>query len=146
MKRTDITDLFPDAPKEAIEKLMAINGNDVNAAKAELESLKTQLAQAQNSEALKKAQQQITQLTEELNGMKTAESLRLMREKVAVEKKVPATLLTGDTEDACAKQADSILAFAKAGTYPSVPDGGEIQKTGKTATRDSFADWAKENL
>ena len=43
MKRTDITDLFPDASKEAIDKLMGINGADINAAKAELEALRTEL-------------------------------------------------------------------------------------------------------
>ena len=69
-----------------------------------------------------------------------------MREKVAGEKKVPANLLTGDNEDACAKQADEILAFAKNGVYPAVPDKGEVTKPGQTSTRDAFADWAKENL
>ena len=31
MKRTDITELFPDAPKETIDKIMSLNGADVNA-------------------------------------------------------------------------------------------------------------------
>ena len=43
MKRTDITELFPEAPKEAIDKLLNINGADVNAAKSELDSLRQQL-------------------------------------------------------------------------------------------------------
>ena len=42
MKRTDITQLFPEAPKETIDKLMDLNGADVNAAKAEVENLKAQ--------------------------------------------------------------------------------------------------------
>ena len=152
MKRTDITDLFPDAPKETVDKILSLNGADVNAAKAEVDTLKQQLAEARSmqtanaGEELQKAQQQIDQLTKELNGMKTAETIRLTREKVAGEKKVPVHLLTGETEEACAKQADEILAFAKPGGYPQYRDGGETQKQSKLSTREQFADWAKENL
>ena len=150
MKRTDITELFPEAPKETIDKIMSLNGADVNAAKAEVETLKQQLAEAQKSaagnEELKKAQQQIDQLTQELTGMKAAETIRLTREKVAGEKKVPAHLLTGETEEACAKQADEILAFAQPSGYPQVRDGGEVPITPKRTTREKFAEWAKDSL
>ena len=148
MKRADITDLFPDAPKEAVDKLMKLNGDDVNAAKAELDGLRQQLADAgtKGSEELQKAQKQIEDLTKELAGMKAAEAVRITREKVANEKKIPAHLLTGETEEACAKQADAILAFAKPSGYPNLPDGGEVHGSKKLSTRDKFADWAKENL
>lgn len=150
MKRTDITELFPDASKEIVDKIMSLNGADVNAARAEIDSLKQQLTEAQSrqtsGEELQKAQQQIEQLTKELTGMKTAETIRLTREKVAGEKKIPAHLLTGETEEACAKQADEILAFAQPSGYPQFRDGGEPQKTTKLTTRDKFADWAKDNL
>lgn len=150
MKRTDITELFPEAPKETIDKIMSLNGADVNAAKAEVEALKQQLAEAQksavNNEELKKAQQHIDQLTQELTGMKAAETIRLTREKVAGEKKVPAHLLTGETEEACAKQADEILAFAQPSGYPQVRDGGEVPITPKRTTREKFAEWAKDSL
>lgn len=150
MKRTDITELFPDAPKETIDKIMSLNGADINAAKAEVDSLRQQLADAQThasaGEELQKAQQQIEELTKELTGMKTAETIRLTREKVAGEKKIPAHLLTGETEEACAKQADEILAFAQPSGYPHIRDGGEAQRTTKPSTRDKFADWAKDNL
>ena len=146
MKRTDITELFPEAPKEAIDKLMAINGADVNASKAEIEDLKQKLAAAANSDELQKAQQQAAQLQQELDAMKAAETIRLTREKVAGEKKIPAHLLTGDTEEACAKQADEILAFAQPSGYPQYRDAGEPQRTTKLATRDKFAEWANENL
>lgn len=146
MKRTDITDLFPDAPKESIDKLMAINGADVNAAKSELESLRAQLEKAKTSPELQEAQQQIAQLQNELNGMKNAETVRKIREKVSSEKKIPAELLTGETEDACAKQADSILAFAQATGYPVLRDAGESSHSSQAKTRDKFAAWASENL
>ncbi len=146
MKRTDITDLWPEAPKEAIDKLMAINGADVNASKAEIEDLKQKLAAAANSDELQKAQQQAAQLQTELDAMKAAETIRLTREKVAGEKKVPAHLLTGETEEACAKQADEILAFAKPSGYPNIRDGGEPRNPPQPTTRQKFADWAKDNL
>lgn len=145
MKRTDITDLFPEAPKEAIDKLMDLNGADVNAAKAELENLRQQLAAAQNNqggEKLKEAQQQITDLQKELNGMKAAETIRLTREKVAGEKKVPVHLLTGETEEACAKQADELLAYVAASkAYPTLPDPGTPHVTPKTSTKQQFKEW-----
>lgn len=145
MKRTDITDIFPEATKEQIDKLMGINGSDINAAKGDLEALRQQLTD-QSSEELAKAQQQVQLLTNELDTLKAAEAIRLTREKVANEKKIPANLLTGETEEACAQQADAILAFAQPASYPAVKDGGEPHGTPKTSTRDKFADWAKEVL
>ncbi len=147
MKRTDITDLFPEAPKEAIDKLMDLNGADVNAAKSELEALRQQLAAAQKNqggEELQKAQQQIAQLQTELDGMKAAETIRLTREKVAGEKKIPAHLLTGDTEEACAKQADAILAFAAPNGYPHLPDGGEIHTPPAATPKQKFSEWLEK--
>jgi hypothetical protein len=157
MKRDDITSLFPDATQEQIDKIMSINGNDINKAKGDSEALKTQLAEANTAlEALKTAsgdggelaqiKQLAASLKTELDGMKAAESLRLMREKVAKETKVPASLLTGETEEDCTAQANSILEFAKP-KYPNLPDGGEVLGEPKSpATRDKFAAWAKENL
>lgn len=147
MKRADITELFPDAPKETIDKLMAMYGADVNAAKAEVEDLKKQLQAAQAGDGkLQEAQQQIAQLTTELDGMKKAETIRLTREKVSADKKVPVNLLTGETEEACAEQADAILAFAQPSGYPRLRDAGEPTRTTPAQTRDRFADWAKANL
>ena len=148
MKRTDITELFPEATKEQIDKLMALNGADINSAKAELDSLQQQIAGLKanpNQDELKKAQKQIDDLSKELTGMKNAEALRLLREKVATEKKVPASLLSGETEEACAKQADEILAFAQP-KYPAVKDSGEIHNLPSGSTRDKFADWARDNI
>lgn len=155
MKRDDITALFPDATAEQVDKLMAINGNDINKAKGDLDNLKGQLATAtaeleqlknnNNADELSKAQALASSLQTELDGMKAAEALRLVREKVAKDKKVPVELLTGATEEDCVSQADSIIAFAKP-TYPRVKDGGEVGGETKSTTRDQFAEWAKEQL
>ena len=144
MKRTDITKLFPEATKEQIDELMSINGADINAAKSELETLRAQLT-TQSGMELEQAQKQIEALTSELNGMKNAEAIRIARETVASEKNIPVNLLTGETVEACAKQADEILAFATP-KYPVVKDAGESHLTPKGQTRDQFADWARDNL
>ena len=47
MKREQISEIFPDATKEQIDKLMGINGTDINSAKGDLDGLKGQLATAQ---------------------------------------------------------------------------------------------------
>ena len=48
MKRTDITDLFPEATKEQIDKLMDINGADITKLRGDLETLRVQLTNANN--------------------------------------------------------------------------------------------------
>ena len=158
MKRSDITDIWPEATKEQIDKIMNINGADVNGAKSELTNLQTQLTAAQGElqklkdgaagkpDELKEAKDAIANLTNELNGMKHAEAVRQVREKVSGEKKVPASLLTGETEESCTAQADAILAFAKSGGYPAVHDGGEVGKGTATTAREKFAEWAKDYL
>ena len=158
MKRSDITDIWPEATKEQIDKIMNINGADVNGAKSELTNLQTQLTAAQGElqklkegaagqpDKLKETQDALAALQTELAGMKHAEAVRTVREKVSGEKKVPASLLTGETEESCTAQADAILAFAKAGSYPSVPDGGEAGKPSTLTTRDRFAQWADQFL
>lgn len=146
MKRTDISELFPEASNEAIDKLMAIHGADVNAQKTELDELRQKLSSAPSSEDLQAAQQKAAALQVELDGMKAAETIRLTREKVAGEKKIPVSLLTGDTEEACAAQADAILAFAKPGGYPKLPDGGEPNGAPSSSAKQKFAEWAKDNF
>lgn len=139
MKRTDITALFPDATDEQIDKIMNLNGADINKAKGDLDSLKEQLTAAQaklaehpKEDALKEATDKLAALQEELDKRNHADALRTMRDKVAAENKIPAALLTGETEEACAEQAKAILAFAKSNGYPSVRDGGEPQNHGIT--------------
>lgn len=154
MKRTDITELFPEATAEQIDKLMDLNGQDINKAKGELDAIKGQLTAAQEEISKIKAKpdsvDEITAkanaLQAELDSMKRAEELRTMRAKVSSEHNVPAELLTGETEEACAEQAKAILAFAKPSGYPSLRDGGELHHVPDSKTRDKFAEWAKDNL
>ena len=123
-------------------------------APTELDAIKGQLTAAQEEISKIKAKpdsvEEITAkanaLQAELDSMKRAEELRTMRAKVSSEHNVPAELLTGETEEACAEQAKAILAFAKPSGYPSLRDGGELHHVPDSKTRDKFAEWAKDNL
>ena len=153
MKRTDITALFPDATDEQLDRIMSLNGADINKAKGDLEDVRTQLAAAQSKIAsfenggdLQEVTSKVAALQQELDKRDKAEAIRTMREKVSGEMKVPTALLTGETEEACAEQAKAILAFAQSSGYPVVRDGGDPHNQPSPKTRDKFAEWAKDNL
>lgn len=153
MKRTDITALFPDATDEQIDKIMNLNGADINAAKKGVAELQTQLTAAQarvteleastTGEDLRAAEDRAKTLQTELDGIKAANAIRDMRASVSKATGVPAELLTGETEDDCKAQAQSILDFAKPTGYPTVHDAGEAAGT-STSTRQQFADWFEQ--
>ena len=139
----------------AIDAIMAENGKDIQAAKADteqmkkdLEKAKADLAAAKNGdpEELQKARDEAAQYKNELDGMKLAESLRQMREKVSKAKNIPVDLLTGDTEEVCNAQADQILAFAKVPAAPNLPNPGEPGGAPKTNTAQQFAEWSQNLL
>lgn len=99
-----------------------------------------------NKSELQKATERANNLEAELNGLKKAEEVRLMRENVAKETGVPSSLLNGDTEEACKAQADAIKAFAQPGGYPKVKDGGEIPQNTNSSTKQQFADYMSRLL
>jgi response regulator RpfG family c-di-GMP phosphodiesterase len=157
MQRTDITNIFPDATKEQIDSMMKLYGDGINGAKGDVAALNQQLKAAQealeaakntpsSADELAKAKAKLQKLETELTGMKAAETVRQIREKVASEKKIPAKLLTGETEEVCAAQADAILTFAGSQNTLSVGDGGEAQKIGASDAKAQFAEWAKNNF
>lgn len=153
MKRTDITALLPDIDKDVLDKIMDLNGADITKARGDLTALQGQLSAAQSElEALKakspdtELRQKLQAATEELTALKQSNALRELREKVSKDTGVPASLLTGDTEDACKSQAEAIKSFAGGSGYPRLPDGGESRVPSSTATRDKFAEWFNENM
>lgn len=120
MKREDITAIFPEATEEQITAFLNANNTEVNDWKTKYNGLKG----GPTVEDLQAEKDKNAQLEAELNGLKNANAVRLVREKVAGEKKIPANLLTADTEEACNAQADAILAFANPEGYPAIKDGG----------------------
>lgn len=150
MKRADITNLFPEATEEQVNKIMDINGSDINNAKKNLDDLQKTLADTQAElEAARKGSDELTKeheraelLQQEIDKRNAEDAIREMKTKVSKETGIPADLLTETEEDACRKQAESIKEFA-APHYPSVQDGGEPHPVEQRATRDLFADWLK---
>ena len=105
-----------------------------------------EMAEAQKSE-LQKATERADALAKELDGMKKAESVRTIREQVAKETGVPASLLTFETEEDCKTQAQQILNFSKPAGYPSVKDGGEVQHAPASAKpEEAFKEWFEANF
>ena len=91
---------------------------------------------------LQKATERAEKLQAELSAMKHADEIRTIRDKVAQSTGVPASLLTGDTEEACNEQAAGILSFKTTAAYPTVRDGGEIRVNNKVDARSAFKEWA----
>lgn len=102
--------------------------------------------EAQKSE-LQKATERADALQAQIDSMLKADNVRKIREKVAHETGVPATLLNAEDEETCKAQAKAIMEFAKPGAYPAVPDRGEVHKAiGGGKTRDQFKDWFESSL
>ena len=102
-------------------------------------------AEEANKSELQKATERANNLEAELNGMKKAEEIRQMKEKIANETGIPANLINGTTEEECKAQAEAIKAFATPSGYPKLKDGGEIPKPTGTA-KEQFADFMSQIL
>lgn len=91
---------------------------------------------------LQKATERADSLQAELNKMKKADAVRVLREEVSKETGIPVHLLHGDTREECEVQAKELLAFKNpSGSYPEVEDKGEINHIGGGSTRELFANW-----
>ena len=151
MKRAEITALFPDATEEQVNKIMDINGSDINNAKKNLEELQKTLADTQaqleaaqrGTDELTKEHERAELLQQEIDKRNAEDAIREMKAKVSKETGIPAELLTETEEEACRRQAASIKEFATP-RYPNVHDGGEPHPVEQRATRDQFADWLNE--
>lgn len=105
-----------------------------------------ELEQANKSE-LEKANEQVNALKAELEGIRKANELRDLRNRIANENNVPVELLTGTTEEECTTQVGKIREMLTANGVPtSVSDGGEVSHSGKVSNGTLFANWAKDKL
>lgn len=119
---------------------------------ADYEALKEKAARYDADEEarktdLQKAQEQAEAYKAQLDALTKQTAARDARDKVAAETGVPASLLTGETEEVCKAQADAILKFkGNTAPYPDTHDAGGQTHTGGGKTRDQFADWFKTQL
>ena len=104
-------------------------------------------AQEAGKSELQKAQELAAQYKSQLEELTKATAARDARDKVASESGVPASLLTGETDEACKAQAEAILKFKGAvSPYPDTHDSGEHHPPAGGTTRDQFKDWYESNI
>lgn len=105
-------------------------------------------AEEASKSELQKATERADALQTKLDEMINADNTRKIRDKVAQETGVPASLLSGKTEEECANQAKAIMEFAKPikSGYPQVKDSGEVRNTSGGKTRDQFKNWFESTL
>ena len=125
----------------AEEKVKYADYDDLKAKAAKFDEV-----EEANKSELQKATERAAALEKELNGLKKAEEVRIIRENVAKETGIPAHLLTGTTEEECKAQAAAIADYAKPSPYPAIKDAGEVNNVGKATTRQQFADWASKMI
>lgn len=136
MKREFLTDLdlgegarLPDA---AVEAIMAEHGKTVGTLQSTITSLTRERDGLQNrlngmEDWEKKYNTDTQALTAQRDALQKDINTRNARDKVSADTGVPASLLTGETEEACKAQADAILAWhGNQPKYPEGHDGGEI--------------------
>lgn len=113
----------------------------VNYEELKEKALKFDQIEEQSKSELQKVTERADALQKELDGMKRADAIRLIRESVSRETGVPAHLLHGETKEECEEMAKAIKSYAKPSAYPAVNDGGEVGNIGTGKTRDQFANW-----
>lgn len=104
---------------------------------ADYDDLKTKAAeydrqQEANKSELQKVQDKAAKLQAKVDSMEKAGKIRDIRDKVSHDTGVPANLLSGEDEESCKAQAESILKFAKGSKYPGVRE--EKHETGRKTT------------
>lgn len=107
-----------------------------------------EMEEASKSE-LQKATEKANALQKQIDAMTKANDVRNIREKVAKDTGVPASLLHGETEEDCMEQAYGILAYKNeqnANKYPQVKDGGEVQNISNGSPESQFAEWFNQAL
>ena len=119
--------------QEELNSIVQKRIGEVNAKYANYEELKAKAEKfdSMDTEELQKANKRVDALQNELNAMKQAESVRVIREEVSKSFGVPANLLTADTKEDCEAQAKN-------------KDGGEVGKAAAGTTREQFANWFGE--
>ena len=95
-----------------------------------------------NKTELQKATERATELETELNGLKKANEIRSIRDKVSNETGVPVNLLTGEDEESCAAQAKEILAYE----LTKLVHGEEEAEKAQASARALFSTGDSENM
>lgn len=137
--------------QEELDRIVGERLQRERAKYADFEALKEKASkfdqiEEQSKSELQKVTERADALQKELDGMKKADAIRLVRESVAQETGVPVNLLHGETKEECEEMAKAILSYAKPSGYPQVRDGGEVRNTTGGSTREKFKEWFDSNI
>ena len=137
--------------QEELDRIVGERLQRERAKYADFEALKEKASkfdqiEEQSKSELQKVTERADALQKELDGMKKADAVRLVRESVAQETGVPVNLLHGETKEECEEMAKAILSYAKPSGYPQVRDGGEVRNTTGGSTREKFKEWFDSNI
>ncbi len=137
--------------QEELDRIVGERLQRERAKYADFEALKEKASkfdqiEEQSKSELQKVTERADALQKELDGMKKADAIRLVRESVAQETGVPVNLLHGETKEECEEMAKAILSYAKPSGYPQVRDGGEVRSTTGGSTREKFKEWFDSNI
>ena len=102
---------------------------------SDYEELKSKAAQFDAAEEarkteLQKATERADALQKQLDEMRKANEIRMMKDNVMRATGLPADMMefiTGDTEEACMAQARKLVERTKASGFPSIKDSGETR-------------------
>lgn len=143
-----VVEFEPITSQEDLDRLVGSRLDRERKKFADYDSLK---AQATELEAIKEANKTAEQKTadrvaelERANAELTGEK---MRSDVAAAKGVPASLLTGSTQEELEAAADALIAFrGEQKQAPSSPALGRVNgQTAKLSSAEQFAQWAESN-
>ena len=130
-------------PDAAIEAIMTEHGKTTGSLQERLKAL-TQERDELKAQAEKHAD--YDDILGQRNALQRDIDIRDARAKVSANTGVPASLLTGDTEEACQAQAEALTKWR--GTVPAYPDthdGGEVSVPSGGSTAEQFERWFNDN-
>lgn len=130
-------------PETAVDAIMAEYGkstselrNTINTLTKERDDLKTQAEKYAD----------YNDILGQRNALQKDIDTRNARDKVSSDTGVPASLLTGDTEEACRAQAEALTKWrGTAPSYPDTHDGGEVSAPSGGSTAEQFERWFNAN-
>ena len=113
MKRDEIRGIIPDITDEALDKIMRLNGDDINNAKGDTKKLEDDLKAAQDTiKTLEENKGNAEQLQKELDDYKQKEADRKKAEEEAAVNKA-----ISDRFDGCVGDKEFINVFTRNGIF-----------------------------
>ena len=124
MKRDEIRGIIPDITDEALDKIMNLNGDDINAAKGDTKKLEDDLKAAQDTiKKLEENKGDIEKLQKELDDYKQAEADRKKAEEEAAANKA-----ISDRFDGCVGDKKFINDFTRNGILDEFKKALELEE------------------